>query len=216
MVSMNEEEFINDFYKGSDYRKFAVLKEMYSENENLKKENKLLKQLKAKIIDGDDDIELEYDLGDYLCSVDCCLRQNHEICELKKKIKKLKQDYKCVKNQRDDISKNATETIEKCIDENKELKSQLQSKKQELNGFVTTISKYLEFEESEHTTYVEIIEKIVNLKGSAIKLQQRDEVIKETIKFVKSLSSKGRDCMIYADVKKDILDILNKYKNVGD
>ncbi|MCI9434066.1 MAG: hypothetical protein HFI86_02155 [Bacilli bacterium] len=98
----------------------------------------------------------------------------------------------------------------------KTLVSQLQSKKQELKGFVTTISKYLELEESEHTTYDEIIEKIVNLKGSAIKLQQSHEIIKEEIKFVKSLSSKGRDCMIYADVKKDILDILNKYKNVGD
>lgn len=98
-------------------------------------------------------------------------------------------------------------------EENEQLKSQLQSKKQELNGLVTTISKYLELEEPEHTTYDEIIKKIVNLKDSAIKLQQRDEVIEETIKFIKSLSSKGRDCMIYADVKKDILDTLNRYKN---
>lgn len=101
-------------------------KELLDYINQLQQENKLLKQLKAKIIDRDDDIELEYDLGDYLCSIDCCLGQNHEICELKKKIKKLKQDYKCVKIQRDDISKNATETIEKCIEEIRGLKSQLQ------------------------------------------------------------------------------------------
>lgn len=41
-------------------------------------------------------------------------------------------------------------------------------------------------------------------------LQQRDDVINECRRHVSSLSSKGRDCMIYADVKKDILDILNK------
>ena len=34
------------------------------------------------------------------------------------------------------------------------------------------------------------------------------EVIDRAIKHVSSLSSKGRGCMIYADVKKDILNIL--------
>lgn len=43
-------------------------------------------------------------------------------------------------------------------------------------------------------------------------LKQRDNVIDECKKHVSSLNSKGRDCMIYADVKKDILDILNKCK----
>lgn len=36
--------------------------------------------------------------------------------------------------------------------------------------------------------------------------------IDKAIKHVSSLSSKGRDCMIYADVKKDILDILKEVK----
>ncbi|MCI9434763.1 MAG: hypothetical protein HFI86_05795 [Bacilli bacterium] len=71
-------------------------------------------------------------------------------------------------------------------DENGQLKPRLQSKKLELNGFVTTISKYLEFEEPEHTTYDEIIEKIVNLKDSTIKLQQNQKVIKISIKEIKN------------------------------
>lgn len=40
--------------------------------------------------------------------------------------------------------------------------------------------------------------------------QKHKEVIDKAIKYVSSLSSKGRDCMIYADVKKDILDILKE------
>lgn len=112
--------------------------------EQLQQENKLLKELKAKIIDGDDDIELTYDLGDYLCSIDCCLGQNHEICELKKKIKKLKQDYKCVKTQRDGISKNATETIEKCIEEIRELKSQLQQRDEVIKKAIKRTSEIKE------------------------------------------------------------------------
>lgn len=44
------------------------------------------------------------------------------------------------------------------------------------------------------------------------RLKQKDEVFEKAIKHVSSLSSRGRDCMIYADVKKDILAILYKYK----
>ena len=40
--------------------------------------------------------------------------------------------------------------------------------------------------------------------------KKHKEVIDKTIKHVSSLSSKGRGCMIYADVKKDILDILKE------
>ena len=40
--------------------------------------------------------------------------------------------------------------------------------------------------------------------------QKYKKVIDKTIKHVSSLSSKGRDCMIYADVKKDILNILKE------
>lgn len=40
--------------------------------------------------------------------------------------------------------------------------------------------------------------------------QKYKEVINKAIKHVSSLSSRGRDCMIYADVKKDILDILKE------
>ena len=39
------------------------------------------------------------------------------------------------------------------------------------------------------------------------------EVINKAIKHVSSLSSRGRDCMIYADVKKDILDILKEVEH---
>lgn len=57
-----------------------------------------------------------------------------------------------------------------------------------------------------------------NLKGLCIEyidnLQQENkkykEVINKAIKHVSSLSSKGRDCRIYANVKKDILDILKE------
>lgn len=38
------------------------------------------------------------------------------------------------------------------------------------------------------------------------------KVIDKAIKHVSSLSSKGRDCRIYANVKKDILDILKEVK----
>lgn len=58
-------------------------------------------------------------------------------------------------------------------------------------------------------TYKDVREEIKDYK---IQLKQREEVIDETIKFVKSLNSKGRDCMIYTDVKKDILNKLQKYK----
>lgn len=40
--------------------------------------------------------------------------------------------------------------------------------------------------------------------------QKYKEVINKAIKHVSSLSSRGRDCMIYADVKKEILDILKE------
>lgn len=57
-----------------------------------------------------------------------------------------------------------------------------------------------------------------NLKGLCIEyidnLQQENQKYKEVfdkaIKHVSSLSSKGRDCRIYANVKKDILDILKE------
>lgn len=42
--------------------------------------------------------------------------------------------------------------------------------------------------------------------------KQLKEVIDKAIKHVSSLSSKGRDCRIYANVKKDILDILKEVK----
>ena len=42
------------------------------------------------------------------------------------------------------------------------------------------------------------------------KNQKYKEVIDKAIKHVSSLSSKGRDCRIYANVKKDILDILKE------
>ena len=43
--------------------------------------------------------------------------------------------------------------------------------------------------------------------------QKYKEVINKAIKHVSSLSSRGRDCMIYADVKKDILDILKEVED---
>lgn len=190
--------------------------------ENLKKENELLKQLKAKIIDGDDDIKLTYDLGDYLSSIDCCLGQNSQICDLKKENEQLKVSNQHLQS-RLEMQKDSNKLLCKAImcdncdcdtvceahKQQIKLQEQFQSKKQELNGFVTTISEYLEFEEPEHTTYDEIIEKIVNLKGSAIKLQQRDEVIKKTRnklgRYADEMVSNGNAYAICVD----LLDTLN-------
>ncbi len=79
-------------------------------------------------------------------------------------------------------SKELLNYINQLQQENKQLKEQLQSKKQELNGFVTTIAKYLEFEELEFATYDEIIERIVEMKNYKKKLKQRDEVNDEILK----------------------------------
>ena len=53
-----------------------------------------------------------------------------------------------------------------------------------------------------------------NIFGKLECLEQENkkykEVINKAIKHVSSLSSRGRDCMIYADVKKEILDILKE------
>lgn len=43
-----------------------------------------------------------------------------------------------------------------------------------------------------------------------IENQKQKEIISKTIKHVSSLSSKGKNCEIYANVKKDILDILKE------
>ena len=52
---------------------------------------------------------------------------------------------------------------------------------------------------------------LYNLINKLLKENQKDkEVINKAIKHVSSLSSRGRDCMIYADVKKEILDILKE------
>ena len=42
---MNEEQFINDFYKGNDYRKFAILQEIYRENFDLKNKLNEIKEI---------------------------------------------------------------------------------------------------------------------------------------------------------------------------
>lgn len=60
---------------------------------------------------------------------------------------------------------------------------------------------------------VDIIKTIGEISKEADRLkienQKQKEIISKTIKHVSSLSSKGRSCEIYANVKKDILDILN-------
>lgn len=61
---------------------------------------------------------------------------------------------------------------------------------------------------------IDIIKKVSDLSKEADRLkaenQKQKEVIDKAIKHVSSLSSKGRGCEIYADVKKDILDILKE------
>lgn len=61
---------------------------------------------------------------------------------------------------------------------------------------------------------VDIIKTIGKISKEADRLkienQKQKETISKTIKHVSSLSSKGRGCEIYADVKKDILDILKE------
>ena len=53
-------------------------------------------------------------------------------------------------------------------------------------------------------------EKDIYIKQLQQENQKYKEVIDKAIKHVSSLSSKGRDCRIYANVKKDILDILKE------
>ena len=53
----------------------------------------------------------------------------------------------------------------------------------------------------------ELFDEMENWKQDTNKYK---EVIDKAIKHVSSLSSKGRDCRIYANVKKDILDILKE------
>ena len=50
-------------------------------------------------------------------------------------------------------------------------------------------------------------------KSLQSQLKEKEETINKAIKHVSSLSSKGRGCEIYADVKRDILEILSKGEN---
>lgn len=99
----------------------------------------------------------------------------------------------------------------------KDLSEQLQQENQQLKE---QLKKAKESYEKE--SYIvdkltrQLTDEYKNTDNAIKKLQQRDEVIDELTKHIQSLSSKGRDCMIYADVKKDILDILKKYKKVDD
>ena len=52
-----------------------------------------------------------------------------------------------------------------------------------------------------------------NIKAILEENRKYKELINKAIKHVSSLSSRGRDCMIYADVKKDILDILKEVED---
>lgn len=55
---------------------------------------------------------------------------------------------------------------------------------------------------------------LYNLINKLLKENRKyKELINKAIKHVSSLSSRGRDCMIYADVKKDILDILKEVED---
>lgn len=77
--------------------------------------------------------------------------------------------------------------------------------------------KRIRVEEIDGTVYIDgmdVIKTIGEISKEADRLkaenQKQKEVIDEAIKHVSSLSSKGRGCEIYADVKKDILDILKE------
>lgn len=72
------------------------------------------------------------------------------------------------------------------LEENQELKKQIEEYQKALDD---TMSEKMDLEEEN---------------------QKYKEVIDKAIKHVSSLSSKGRDCRIYANVKKDILDILKE------
>ena len=50
-------------------------------------------------------------------------------------------------------------------------------------------------------------------KSLQSQLKEKEETINKAIKHVSSLSSKDRGCEIYADVKRDILEILSKGEN---
>lgn len=55
----------------------------------------------------------------------------------------------------------------------------------------------------------DLIKYIRKIESSNKNLQSK---IDKAIKYVSSLSSKGRDCEIYYDIKKEILDILKEDK----
>ena len=64
---------------------------------------------------------------------------------------------------------------------------------------------------NEYCDYVENANNLINNLQSQLKA--KEETINKAIKHVSSLSSKGRGCEIYADVKRDILEILSKGEN---
>ncbi len=89
------------------------------------------------------------------------------------------------------FDKNDVEAITFLIQENQQLKSQLEDKKHELNGFVNTIAKYLEIEDEESATYDEIIEKLVNLKGAKQQLKQANDVLDEIKDVINQMITTG-------------------------
>lgn len=120
---------------------------------------------------------------------------------------------------KEEYRKHCEEQIEKCIrlHDIKHLREQVEYLKSD------EYLKQLKFErdmlqdlvdEEKLSTEIYDIKKITCYNTELIeKLQQRNNVINNTIKYVGSLSSRGRDCMIYADIKKNILNILNKCNN---
>lgn len=73
-----------------DLEEVEIIIDWYEKQlQQLERDNKLLKELKAKFID-DDGMELTYDLGDYLSAIDCYLEQNAEIWKLRKQVRELK------------------------------------------------------------------------------------------------------------------------------
>lgn len=88
-----------------------------------------------------------------------------------------------------------TDLIVELAKEKEELKKLLQSKKQELDGFATTIAKYLELDEPESSTYDKIINKIVRLKSLKQALIDIREYINKQIEFNNSQIQEYKTCI---------------------
>lgn len=77
--------------------------------------------------------------------------------------------------------------------------------KREVNNLI----RFMQEKKYHDKQYEELLEQYIELSRDYDYLQSK---IDKAIEYVSKLSSKGRDCEIYYDIKKEILDILKEDK----